>query len=201
MSRASTRMSQSYATGGQEQAGAGAVIVIAVGALSALLLIAALIYATGTGQRHQAALAAAGCEPNLSPSGLPCTTWQMLTSQYTAMITPASQQLATDAAAYTASQHNDLTAAEAALAAEVITERALDTSLASFPFPPAVAALGTALLHADQAQATLTADQARSTTLTRLRSFDRRVQAANAAVQTGIELVRKALDRPPPARG
>ena len=50
-------------------------------------MIAGLAYAAGTGGRHKAALAFAQCEPNLSPSGLQCTTVQMLTRQYTAIMT------------------------------------------------------------------------------------------------------------------
>jgi hypothetical protein len=153
----------------------------------------------GTGQRHKAALAAAGCEPNLSPSGLRCTTYQVLTSQYTAMMTPAMQQLSTDAAAYTASENHDLAAAEAALTQTVAAEHALGAKLAAFPFPPAVAPIGKDLLQADQVLATLTARQARSTTITQLRSFRPRVSAATTAIQTEMNLTRKALATPPTA--
>jgi hypothetical protein len=191
-------MSHAHARGGQEQTAAGAVMLIASSCLAGLLVIAGLVYAAGTGQRHEAALAAAGCEPNLSPSGLQCTTWQMLTSQYMAIVTPANQQLDADMAAYTASEGNDLAAAEAALKVEVTSENTLGTSLAGFPFPPAAAPAARALIRADQALATLTAEQAQSTTLTRLRSFNHRVQAAGTAVQTEMKLVHKALDSPPP---
>jgi hypothetical protein len=192
-------MSQANATDTQERTTAGAVIVIASSLLSALLLIAGVIYALGVGQRHEAALAAAGCEPNLSPSGLPCTTWQMLTSQYVTIVGPASRQLNTDAAAYTASEGNNLAAAEVALTAEVTTEQALGTTLAGFPFPPAVARMGNALIQANQTRAKLTAEQARSSSLTQMRSFDQRVQVASAAAATDMTLVHKALDSPPPA--
>jgi hypothetical protein len=192
-------MSQTHARGGQEQTTAGAVILIASSCLAGLLVIAGLIYATGTGQRHEAALAAAGCEPNLSPSGLQCTTWQMLTSQYMATVTPANQQLNADMAAYTASEGNDLAAAEAALRVEVTSENALDTNLAGFPFPPAIVPMAKALIQANQALAALTAEQARSTSLTQLRSFNHRVQDASTAAQTEMKLVHKALDSPPPA--
>ncbi len=191
-------MSQSYASGGQEQTTAGGVILIVASALSALLVILGLGYATGTGQRHEAALAAAGCEPNLSPSGLQCTTVQMLTSQYIAIMTPAIQQLNADVAAYNASERRSLAAAEAALTAEVTAERAFDASLARFPFPPAVAPVAKALIQANQARATLTAEQALSSSLTRMRSFNHRVQVAGAAVTTELKLLRTAIASPPP---
>ena len=194
--------SETYAEGGRRQMSAGGLIIAAVSCLSALLLIGALIYSTGIGQRHLAALAAADCEPNLSPSGLQCTTVQMLTSEYMAIMSPTSQQLTTDASAYTANERHNLTAAKAALAAEVTSERAFDTSMASFPFPPSVVPTAKAMIQADQALAKLTAEQAGSSSLKRLRSFDHRVQVATTAVETELKLLRKALAVPPtPAEG
>jgi hypothetical protein len=197
-------MSETYATGGypavgQEDTTVGGAIVIAMSILSAVLVIAGLAYATGTGARHKAALAAAECEPNLSPSGLQCTTVAMLASQYTAIMTLATQQLSIDGAAYTANQKDHLTAAESALAAAVAAEHALDTKLAGFPFPPAVARTAKALIQANQALAALTAEQARSSSLTQLRSFNPRVEVASAAVQREMTLVRYALAVPPTA--
>jgi hypothetical protein len=192
-------MSEAYATDAQEQTTAGGVIIVVSSVLAALLVIAGLIYASGTGARHEAALAAASCEPNLSPSGLPCTTAQMVASEYMAIMTPATQQLNTDMAAYTASEKHNLAGAEAALTAEVTSERAFDTSLAAITFPPAIAPIAKALIRANQARAELTAEQARSSTLTRLRSFNPRVRVASAAVQTEMKLIRQALDSPPPA--
>ena len=142
--------SETYARGGQPTT-AGAVLVGLISVLSAVLVIAGVFYAAGTSGRHKAALAAAGCEPNLSPSGLPCTTVQMLAAQYVAITTPASQQLTTDQAAYTADEWRHLAPAEAALTAEVTVENALGTSLVRFPFPPAIAVPARALIMANQA--------------------------------------------------
>ena len=66
-------------------------ILIVISFLSAILVIAGLFYAMGTGARHKTALAAADCEPSLSPSGLPCTTEQMLTSQFNGDRDPGQQ--------------------------------------------------------------------------------------------------------------
>jgi len=192
-------MSETYRIGGQEQTRIGGVILMASSFLAAVLVFAGLIYATGTGQRHQAALAAAGCEPGLSPSGLPCTTAQMLASKYTAIMTPARQQLNADMAAYTVGEKHNLAAAEAALTAELTSEGAFDTSLAAIEFPPAIAPIARALIGADQALAALTAEQARSSSLTQLRSFNHRVQVASAAVQTEMKLILKALHSAPRA--
>jgi hypothetical protein len=198
-------MSETYATGGYargggEQTATGGFILIAISVLAAALVIAGLTYAAGTGGRHKAALAAADCEPNLSPSGLQCTTVQMLTSQYTAIMNPAMQQLNTDAAAYTANERSHLAAAESALTATVAAEHALDSKLAGFPFPPAAAATAKALLEDSQALATLTAEQARSSSLAQLRAFNPRVDAASTAAQAQMKLLHRALATPPTAK-
>lgn len=187
-------MSENFAGGRQEQAAAGGVLLAIISLLAAVLVIAGLFYATGTSGRHKAALAAAGCAPNLSPSGQDCTTMRMLLRRYKTITTPAVQQLKTDAAAYTASERHNLARAEAALTAEVTVEKALAARLARFPFPPAVAPLAKALLQANDARAQLTAQQARSSSLTQLRSFNGRVRAASTAVRIKMKLVRKALD-------
>jgi len=192
-------MSETYVRRGREQTTAGGFIVVAISALAAVLVIAGLIYAAGTSERHKQVLAAAGCEPNLSPSGLPCTTVQMLTSRYIKISAPVTEQLNTDMAAYTANEWHRLGAAKAALTAEVTIENSFETSLARFPFPPAVAPLAKALIQADQASAKLTAEQARSSSLTQLRSFNGRAKAASAAVRTDMKLMRKALETRPTA--
>jgi hypothetical protein len=192
-------MSETYARGGREQMTAGGVVITVTSVLAAVLVLAGLIYATGASARNKAALAAASCEPNLSPSGLQCTTVQMLASQYMAMLNPASQQLSTDAAAYIASEGSNLAAAEAALTAEVASERAFDRSLASMTFPPTITPIAKALVRANQARAALTAEQARSSSLAQMRSFNSRAQVATDAVETEMNLIHKALASPPPA--
>jgi hypothetical protein len=190
--------SETYARGGQ-QTSAGGVLVVLISVLSAVLVIAGIFYAAGTSGRHKAALAAAGCEPNLAPSGLQCTTVQMLAGRYTAITTAASQQLNTDGAAYIAGERHHLATAAAALTAEVAVENAFGTSLARFPFPPAIASAARALIVADRALARLTGEQARSSSLTRMRSFNGRAGAAAATVETDMRIVQKDLDLRPAA--
>ena len=189
---------EAYPGGARPGISTGGLIIVAVSCLSTLLLLGALVYATGIGQRHPTALSAADCEPNLSPSGQQCTTQPMLAAEYAALLAPASQQLTTDAVAYEANEGDHLAVAEAALTAEAATERALGRSLAAFPFPPGIAPIAKGLIQANQARATLTAEQAISPTLTRLRSFNHRVQLADAAVQTEMTLVRTAVNAPLP---
>jgi hypothetical protein len=174
----------------------GAVIVAVTSTLAASLVIAGLVYATGTGARDQAALTAAGCEPGLSSTTHACTTQPMLAAQYAAVLTPAARQLNLDTAAYTASEGHDLAAAEAALSAEVTTEQAFDANLAGIEFPPAITPVAQALIRAGNARANLMAEQSRSTTLTKMRSFNPRVEAATATVQKEMNFILKAIDTP-----
>jgi hypothetical protein len=218
-------MSAAYVGASQDDTAVGKVIIIAVSSLSAILVIAALIYATGVGARHMTALLAADCEPSLFISGLPCTTQQMVSGRYEGIVTPAGKQLNADMIAYTATEGDDLVAAEAALTAEVGTEQALDNSLAAvmytpqnratavalitnadangnpmpsaaITFTPRMTVIADQLVRANQARAALTAEQARSTSLAKLRSFNHRVQAASAAVKTDLNLLLDAVNTP-----
>jgi hypothetical protein len=189
-------MNETFAAGAQDDTRTGKIILIAISGLSAILVIAGLIYATGTGARSQAALTAAGCEPGLSSDTAPCTTQPMLDSEYLAVVAPATRQQSIDVTAYTASEGDNLAEAEAALNAEVASERGFGTSLAGIAFPPAMIPLAQALIQANQARASLLAQQAQSSSLTQLRSFNNRVQAANAAVQKEMSLLLKAIDTP-----
>jgi len=143
-------------------------------------------------------------------------------------VTPVGKQLNADMVAYRANERRNLAAAEAALTSEVATEQALDNSLAAVAYTPqnyanainlitiafdsgantpSAAILLTpqttvtadALIRANQALAKLTAEQAKSTTLTQLRSFNDRVDAANATVLADVIAIRRALEVPPTA--
>jgi hypothetical protein len=177
--------------------GAGRAILIAASALAAVLVIASLAYAAGTGGRNQAALGVAGCEPGLSPSGLQCTTQPMLASEYLGLLKPATQQVDADMAVYDASERHHLTAAEAALTAEAAVMKTFDSGLAGVQFPPAMTPMAQAVINADQTLASLITKQARSATLTVMRSYTNRVQAATAAVQTDMNRLLKAVNTPP----
>jgi hypothetical protein len=151
----------------------------------------------------------------------------MIASHYQAIATPATQQLNTEMAAYAANERDNLAAAEADLSAAVATEQAFDNSLAAMTFTPQnkhtadvliqnatsdsttvplasalftpqLTAVADALIRANQALAALLAQQARSSSLTQLRSFNYRVQVADEAVQAGMKLILRALHSPPP---
>ncbi len=217
-----------YARDNQDETRTGGVILAFVSSLSALLVILGLFYATGASQRHKALLAAADCEPSLYIPRLPCTTQQALINQYEAITTPAVQQLNADVAAYNADERNNLAAAEATLTAEVATEQAFENNLAAATFTPENRARADALIQNAtsfgtpvplasvtftpqttvmvnkliqdlQTVAKLTEEQARSTSLSQLRSFNGPVNVATAAAQAGLKLIRQALSARPTA--
>jgi len=213
-------------TGARDDTAAGRIIVAVASSVSAILVLLGLIYATGAGQRHDAEMTAFGCEPSVYISELPCTTEQMLAGEYQAIVGPATKQLKMDTAAYTIAETHSLTAADAVLVAEVATEQALGSNLATATFTPAnraralalitsaadagnpvpldavtftpqITVIADALIQANQARIALTADQARAVTLPEMRSYNRRVQAASAAVQTEMKLLLEAIEIPP----
>jgi hypothetical protein len=219
---------ETYARGRQDDTRAGGIILVVTSCLAGLLVLLGLIYYAGSGPRHQAGMIAAGCEPSLFITGLPCTTRQMVISHYESIVTPAGKLIDADIAAYQANEGHNLVAAEASLSAEVTTEQAVDNSLAAATFTPQnnatalalmtnaasngnstpmVAVIFTpqitvavdALIKADQTLAKLTAEQARSSSLTQMRSFNHRVQVANTAVQTKLKLAHEAVEAPLPA--
>lgn len=194
-------MNEAYARRGQDPTKAAGYVLAAISVMAAILLIAALFYATGIGARRKALLAAGGCAPvpSLVKTGLDCTTEQDLASQYTKVTTPAVQQLNADVAAYTANEGNNLAAAETALTAEVTSATALDMGLARFPFPAAIAPRAKALIQAIQASVKLTAEQARSSSIGQLQSFNDQIDVAGAAFRADLTRVGEALAKPPTA--
>jgi hypothetical protein len=218
-------MSETYAITGEDSTATGRNILIFVALLSSVLVIAGLIYAPGSSARSKAAALAADCELTLFKSGIPCITQKMVASQYDAIVTPASKQLNAEGAAYTAKERRNLAAAEAALTAEVATEHAFENSLAAaaftpqnrarsitlitnaasfsqpvplaaITFTPQMTVIVDALIRDIATVAKLTAAQARSSSLTQLRTFNPSVDAATVAAQTELKLLDTAVATP-----
>jgi hypothetical protein len=217
-------MSETYADDYEPET-LGGFLVVAIAILSGILVLAGLFYATGDHARNRAALAVNNCEPSQSPSGLPCNTQQMVIGEFNGIVNPAGKLLAGDMAAYKVNEGRHLAAAESDLTSEAATERALNSSLAAVaytsqnyanainlitinfdagtPTPgaailltPQATAIASAAMRDNQALATLTAEQARSTSLAKLRSFNARVAADTATVEAEMKLISKALAAP-----
>jgi hypothetical protein len=84
------------------------------------------------------------------------------------------------------------------LRAEAATEQRFDRLLSKIPFPPRIAVTARALVQANQRRAALAGRQARSSSVSGLLSFARRHQAADAAVEAQVKIIRRALGLPPP---
>jgi hypothetical protein len=222
-------MSETYADYDYDrQAAAGGVLLVAISIVAGILVLLGLVYATGAHARNKAALALNDCVPSLSKSGLPCNTQAMVLSQFQGIVTPVGKQLSADMVAYRANEGRNLAAAEAALTSEVATEQSLDSSLTAVAYTPQnyanaitlitvafdsgnptpsaailltpqTTVMANGLIQANQALTKLTAEQAKSTTLIQMRSFDSRVNAANATVVADINAIQKVLKVPPTA--
>jgi hypothetical protein len=118
-------------------------------------------------------------------------------ARYLAIANAADRSLGISNDAYKKNELGDLAAAESDLRAEVATESKFDAQLARIPFPPSVAPRARALIATNQQRGALTARQERSTSLAQLRSFDALHQAADAAVEVQVRLLRQALHLPP----
>jgi hypothetical protein len=217
-------MSETYADDYEPET-LGGFIVIAISILSGILVLAGLFYWTGAHARTQTALALNNCEPSQSPSGLPCNTQQMVVGEFNGIVNPAGKLLAGDMAAYKVNEAHHLAAAESDLTSEVATERALDSSLAAVEYSaqnyanainlitiafdtgantpgaailltPQATAIANTAMRDNQALAALTAQQAQSTSLAKLRSFNARVEADTAAVEAEMKLIGKTLSAP-----
>jgi hypothetical protein len=184
-------------TGNEKSTRSGGVILAVLATLSSVLVILGLYYATGATARHKAAMAAAGCEPNLMSVNVGCTTVQMLVSQYNSVTNPAVEQLNADVAAYTAAERHNLSAAEMAVRAEVATADVLVQGLSRIPFPPFAAPDAKVTIRAIQARVKLMTEQARSSSLVQLRSFDSRIDTVGAAIQTDLKHLSTAVQHHP----
>jgi hypothetical protein len=85
-----------------------------------------------------------------------------------------------------------------ARALALITSNAGGTlPLAAVTFTPRITVIADALITADQARVTLTAEQARASSLPGMRAYNRRIDAAGAVVHTEMTLLLKAIEIPP----
>ncbi len=166
----------------------GGTLIAGASLVAAVLVVLAVLALTAPRPRGAAA-SSSGADANLTA----------LAHKYLAIADPANRRLEVANDGYGKNESDNLAAAKADLRAEVATETLFDKQLAAIPFPPKVAAIARAMIQANQARGALTARQARSASLTQLRSFDQRHRAGDAAVEVEVRLLRKALHLPPPS--
>jgi hypothetical protein len=154
-----------------------------------LVVLAVLaLFAPRPKDSTSSAPAAAPAAPALSPSA----------AKYLQTADAANHRLQVANDSYKKDEFTNLAAAKADLRSEVATENLFDQQLAQIPFPLSDASIVRALILANQQRAALTARQARTFSLARLRSFDTRHGATDAAVEVQVRLLRKALHLAPP---
>lgn len=120
-----------------------------------------------------------------------------IASDYTSVASPANVELTAELDLYAVDQDHDLAAAQFDLSSEARTEASFDNLLGEVAFPGAAATAADALVQADQKREKLIKLQAQANSLSAMRSFDSRVQTADAAVETQVQLIRQALGLPP----
>jgi len=95
----------------------------------------------------------------------------------------------------------DLAAARADLRAAAVTERRFDRQLIALSFPPRTEPFVRLLYRVNQARAMLTSTAAGAASLTELRGYQRRLDAANGPVEDAVRVIRGQLGLPPPDTG
>lgn len=149
-------------------------LLIAMGSVvAAILLVLAVPYYTGSSGR--------------------------IASLYSNLADPADRSLAAEMQAYAvaASQPHHLAAAKLDLSNEVKTETSFDNQLGEITFPPAPDPHADTLTALDAKRIKLIKLQLQATSLRKLRAFDSRVQAASAAVEAQVKIMRQDLGLPP----
>jgi hypothetical protein len=147
----------------------------------------------------------ASAQPSLPGSAQPGSTRparsariRALAARYLAIARPANHRLDVEVDGFGDHRRDDLAKATADLRAEAATERHFDRQLARIPFPAAIESIVRALIRANRSRIALTRREARSSSLAKLNTFTRRHKAADAAVETPVKALRKALGMPPP---
>lgn len=119
-----------------------------------------------------------------------------IASLYTNVAGPANQALKPAMAGYTRAQHHNLAVAKLDLSKEAKAEASFDNQLSLITFPPGTGPHADLLIAADQKRTKLIKSQMQARTLRKLRSFDARIQAADAAVEAQVTIIRKDLGLP-----
>jgi hypothetical protein len=101
---------------------------------------------------------------------------------------------------YRDARRDDLARARADLRRQAGVEQRFDRKLARMPLPRVPSGIARALIRANRARVRFTREQARSSSLAQMRSFDAGHRAADAAVEVQVKALRNVLGLPPPPR-
>ena len=121
---------------------------------------------------------------------------ERISSLYTNLAVPADRALTADIEGYSLNQHRNLAAAKLYLLKQVQAETSFDNQLGEITFPPGPDPHADLLIAADQKRIKLIRLQMQAKTLRKLRSFNARDLAANAAVEAQVTIIRQDLGLP-----
>jgi hypothetical protein len=121
---------------------------------------------------------------------------ERISSLYTNLAVPADRALTADIEGYSLNQHRNLAAAKLYLLKQVQAEASFDNQLGEITFPPGPDPHADLLIAADQKRIKLIRLQMQAKTLRKLRSFNARDLAANAAVEAQVTIIRQDLGLP-----
>jgi hypothetical protein len=168
---------------------------VPLGTLALVLLAASC---TGGEQAGSAGTSSARTAASAGTAASPGA-MKALAAAYLAIAKPANRRLDSEHDGFSDDEHGDMAEAESDLRAEAATEQRFDRQLSKIRFPPQIAVPVRALIQANARRITLTFRQARSSSVTGLLSFAHRHQAADAAVEAQVKVIRRDLALPPPS--
>jgi hypothetical protein len=115
-----------------------------------------------------------------------------------AIALPANRRLDKENDSYKDHEHDNFVIAKRDLRGQAATERRFDAKLLKIDFPADVAEVAWDLVQVNNHRIALTERQSHSATGKRLRAFDKRHKAADAAVEAQVRIIRADLGLPPP---
>jgi hypothetical protein len=119
-----------------------------------------------------------------------------IASLYTNVAGPADRSIAAEIQAYGVNRSRNLAAAKLDLSNEVKAETSFDNQLGTITFPPAADPHADDLTAADAKRIKLIELQLKAPSLRKLRAFDSQVEAASAAVDAQVKIMRADLGLP-----
>lgn len=152
---------------------------------------------------------AAGCASHLAAPNNAGTTHAAGTTQtagtthaaaahYMAIARPANRELDHEFDGLKHHEQDNLAGARADLRAAAATERHFDRQLMAISFPPSAGPVVLLLYRVNQARAALTSIAAGAVSLSQLRGYQQRLDAANEPVEDAVRVIRDQLGLPPP---
>jgi hypothetical protein len=174
-------------------------LVAAGSVLLGPILLGTVLLAAGCASSGPAARSTAAQSP--VPGGTAATAAELtaMASKYMAIAKPANRELDHEFDGFDDHMKDgDLAAARADLRAAAVTERRFDRQLIALSFPPRTEPFVRLLYRVNQARAALTSTAAGVASLTELRGYQRRLDAANEPVEDAVRVIRGQLGLPPP---